>query len=213
MGTLNWEVFRKCLYIPPCDRPKKFRPVRMARTKHDVQKSKGKETASKGKETASRSGFGSTPRKALASRSAAGGPSSAAGGPSSGRGAGKTVPGGLARFAAIMSAPAGGVVPRKPHRYRPGTVALRQIRHYQNSTELLMQKTPFARWVRELLSDMVSDVRVRGATFECLQTAVEEYLVHLFEHTQLAALHGRRVTLKVKDLQLVKRIRNERWRD
>lgn len=168
----------------------------MARTKHDVPRSNGKQTAS-------RPGGMKAPRKALASRSARGGPSQG----------GKTVPGGLARYAAIMSAPAGGVVPKKPHRYRPGTVALRQIRRYQRSTELLMQKTPFARWVRELLGDLKSNVRVRGETFVCLQTAVEEYLVHLFEDTQEAAFHGRRVTLKAKDMMLVKRIRHERWRD
>lgn len=187
----------------------------MARTKHNVQRSDGKQragngktSASKGKQTASNArsvGGPSTPRKAMASRSATGGPLQA-------RGAGKTVPGGMARFAAVMSAPAGGVVPKRPHKYRPGTVALRQIRHYQRSTQLLMQKTPFARWVRELLSDMKSDVRVRPETFECLQVSVEEYLVHLFEETQLAALHGKRVTLKIKDINLVKRIRNERWR-
>jgi histone H3 len=55
-------------------------------------------------------------------------------------------------------------------------------------------------------------VRVRPETFECLQVSVEEYLVHLFEETQLPALHGKRVTLKIKDINLVKRIRNERWR-
>ncbi len=185
----------------------------MAHTKHDVQRSdgnqrvgNGKTSVNKGKHTESNVrtvGGPSTPCKAMASRSALGGPLQA-------RGVGKTVPGGLAHFTAIMSAPAGGVVPKRPHKYRPGTVALRQIRHYQRSTQLLMQKTPFSRWVRELLSDMKNDVRVRPETFECLQVSVEEYLVHLFEETQLTALHGKRVTLKIKDINLVKRIRNER---
>ena len=42
----------------------------------------------------------------------------------------------LAAKAARKSAPATGGV-KKPHRYRPGTVALREIRRYQKSTELL----------------------------------------------------------------------------
>ena len=197
----------------------------MARTKHDVQASKGKQSASQGQKSASKdkqTASNARPfcapgsqRKAIKSRSAFGGPMGGGvigAGEGSSRGPGKTVPGGLVRFAAIMSAPAGGVVPKKPHRYRPGTVALRQIRRYQSSTEILMQKTVFKRWVRELLSVMVSNVRVGGETAMCLQVAVEEYLVHLFEETQLAAVHGRRVTLKVKDINLVRRIRNERWR-
>jgi hypothetical protein len=35
---------------------------------------------------------------------------------------------------------------KKPHRYRPGTVALREIRRYQKSTELLIRKLPFQRY-------------------------------------------------------------------
>jgi histone H3/H4 len=62
------------------------------------------------------------------------------------------------------------------------------------------------------LPEVDTAVRVRPETFECLQVSVEEYLVHLFEETQLPALHGKRVTLKIKDINLVKRIRNERWR-
>lgn len=202
----------------------------MARTKHDLQKARGKDSArtsaSKGEKSASRGkqtaenvrpfcapGSGA-PRKALASRSAFGGPMGVggAGGAGSSRGAGKTVPGGMARFAAILSAPAGGVVPKKPHRYLPGTVALREIRHYQRTTELLMRKTVFERWVRELLVPLRNNIRVATGTCECLQTAVEEYLVHLFEDVQNAAIHRKCVTVKSKDMLLTRRIRNERWR-
>jgi histone H3 len=118
----------------------------------------------------------------------------------------------MARFAAILSAPAGGVVPKKPHRYLPGTVALREIRKYQRTTELLMQKTVFERWVRELLVPMRNDARVAKGTTECLQTALEEYLVHLFEDVQRSAIHRKCVTVKSKDMVLTRRIRNERWR-
>ena len=58
----------------------------------------------------------------------------------------------LATKAARKSAPATGGV-KKPHRYRPGTVALREIRRYQKSTELLIHKLPFLRLVREIAQD------------------------------------------------------------
>lgn len=38
--------------------------------------------------------------------------------------------------------------PKKKHRFRPGTVALREIRHYQKTTDLLIAKLPFSRVVR-----------------------------------------------------------------
>ncbi|ROT69000.1 hypothetical protein C7M84_012855 [Penaeus vannamei] len=62
----------------------------------------------------------------------------------------------LATKAARKSAPATGGV-KKPHRYRPGTVALREIRRYQKSTELLIRKLPFQRLVREIAQDFKTD--------------------------------------------------------
>ena len=53
---------------------------------------------------------------------------------------------------------------RRPHRYRPGTVALRQIRKYQKSTELLIRKMPFQRLVREIAQDYKCDLRFQRAT-------------------------------------------------
>jgi len=51
----------------------------------------------------------------------------------------------------VIQAVTGGV--KKPHRFRPGTVALREIRRYQKSTELLIRKLPFQRLVREIAQD------------------------------------------------------------
>ena len=68
----------------------------------------------------------------------------------------------LATKAARKSAPATGGV-KKPHRYRPGTVALREIRKYQKSTELLIRKLPFQRLVREIAQDFKTDLRRAGA--------------------------------------------------
>ncbi len=99
---------------------------------------------------------------------------------------------------------------KKPHRYRPGTVALREIRKYQRSTELLIRKLPFQRLVREIAQDIRTDLRFQSSAVLALQEAAEAYLVGLFEDTNLAAIHAKRVTITSKDLQLARRIRCER---
>ena len=115
----------------------------------------------------------------------------------------------LATKAARKSAPAAGGV-KKPHRYRPGTVALREIRRYQKSTELLIRKLPFQRLVREIAQEFKSDLRFQGSAVLALQEASEAYLVGLFEDTNLCAIHAKRVTIMTKDIQLARRIRGER---
>merc|ERR1712187_1103562 len=102
----------------------------------------------------------------------------------------------------------GGV--KKPHRYRPGTVALREIRKYQKSTELLIRKLPFQRLVREIAQDFKQDIRFQSTALLALQDASEAYLVGLFEDTNLCAIHAKRVTIMPKDMQLARRIRGER---
>ena len=111
----------------------------------------------------------------------------------------------------------GGV--KKPHRFRPGTVALREIRRYQKSTELLIRKLPFQRLVREIAQDFKvcvgvlgirqflahchcfqTDLRFQSSAVMALQEAAEAYLVSLFEDTNLAAIHAKRVTIQPKDL-------------
>nr|XP_048689263.1 histone H3-like [Caretta caretta] len=96
----------------------------------------------------------------------------------------------LATKAARKSAPATGGV-KKPHRYRPGTVALREIRRYQKSTELLIRKLPFQRLVREIAQDFKTDLRFQSSAVMALQEASEAYLVGLFEDTNLAEMSGR----------------------
>ena len=105
---------------------------------------------------------------------------------------------------------------KKPHRYRPGTVALREIRRYQHGTELLIRKAPFSRLVREILDDiqkgMDNERRVDRWTSEsigALQEASEAYTTSLFEDTNLATIASKRVTVMPKDMQLVRRIRGE----
>lgn len=104
--------------------------------------------------------------------------------------------------------PAGGE--KKPHRYRPGTVALREIRKYQKSTELLIRKLPFQRLVREIAQDFNTHLRFQQTAVLALQEAAESYLVGLFEDTNLCAIHAKRVTIMPKDIQLARRIRGER---
>ena len=105
-------------------------------------------------------------------------------------------------------APTGGL--KKPMRYRPGTVALREIRRYQKSTELLIRKLPFNRLVREIAQDFKTDLRFQSQAIGALQEAAEAYLVGLFEDTNLCAIHAKRVTIMPKDIQLARRIRGER---
>ena len=119
----------------------------------------------------------------------------------------------------------GGV--KKPHRFRPGTVALREIRRYQRGTELLIRKLPFQRLVREIAQDYKTDLRFQSSAVAALQESAEAYLVGLFEvgvapyvvmafiyismqDTNLCAIHAKRVTIMPKDMQLARRVRGER---
>ncbi len=101
----------------------------------------------------------------------------------------------------------GGV--KRPHRFRPGTVALRDIRKFQKSTELLIRKLPFQRLVREIANDFKNDLRFQSSAVLALQEAAEAYMVGLFEDTNLCAIHAKRVTIMPKDLQIARRIRGE----
>ncbi|KAJ7179044.1 histone H3 [Mycena filopes] len=124
----------------------------------------------------------------------------------------KSTGGRAPRKSAAGDAPA----PRKK-RFRPGTVALREIRKYQKSTDLLLRKLPFARLVREIASEMTTDMndnyrpgadlRWQSSALMALQEATEAYLVHLFEDANLCAIHAKRVTIMQRDIQLARRIR------
>jgi histone H3 len=99
---------------------------------------------------------------------------------------------------------------KKPRRYRPGTVALREIRKYQRTSDLLLRKLPFQRLVREIAQQQQADLRFQSTALLALQEAAEAYLVGLFEDTNLCAIHANRVTIFPKDMQLSRRIRGER---
>ncbi len=101
----------------------------------------------------------------------------------------------------------GGV--KRPHRYRPGTVALRDIRRYQKTTNLLIPRAPFLKLVREIAMDFKNDLRFQASAVEALREATESYLIKLFEDCQLCAIHAKRMTIMTKDMILARRIRGD----
>ena len=117
----------------------------------------------------------------------------------------------LRRLPVPQLGPRGGV--KKPHRYRPGTVALHEIRKFQKNTELLIRKTPFQRLVREIATtgeNRGKDLRFQSTAMLALQEASEAYMVGMFEDTNLAALHAKRVTILPRDLALARRLRGDK---
>ena len=98
------------------------------------------------------------------------------------------------------------------HRFRPRTIALREICRYQKTTELLLRKAPFQRLVREITQDILKKEKTRYASIAvlALQEASEAYAVGLFEDTNLCAIHAKRVTIMPKNITLARRIRGER---
>ena len=99
--------------------------------------------------------------------------------------------------------------PKKPHWYRPGTVALRKICRFQKSTELLIRRLPFQRLVWEIAQDFKGRLNFASGAILALQEAAEAYLVGLFEDTNLCAIHAKCITIMSKDIQLARRIRGE----
>ena len=104
---------------------------------------------------------------------------------------------------------------RKKQRYKPGTVALREIRKYQKSTELLIRFAPFQRLLKEIINELFNmQAAPNGPLLQhsgavALQEAAEAYLVHLFEDSLICAIHAKRVTIFVKDMQAARRLRGE----
>ena len=116
----------------------------------------------------------------------------------------------LAAKVACKSTPATGGV-KKPHRYRPGTRALHEIRKYQRSTDLLIRKLPFMHLVQEIGQQFLQGVQFQGTAIMALQEVAEAYLISLFEDGNLCTIHAKRVTLMPKDIQLARRIRGEKY--
>lgn len=114
----------------------------------------------------------------------------------------------LSRPAERRSAPATGGV-KKPHRYKPGTVAYREIRKYQGAegSRLLLRKLPFQRVVREIAQEFKTDLRFQEQACIAAQDATESFITELFEDSQLIAIHAKRITIQPRDMILAGRLR------
>jgi len=100
---------------------------------------------------------------------------------------------------------------KRVHRFRPGTVALRQIRKLQKGTELLVQKAPFQRLVREIATKHKDGLRFAASALAALQESTEAYVISVLSDSNLCALHAKRVTAMPSDLALARRLRGERF--
>ena len=99
---------------------------------------------------------------------------------------------------------------KKTRNYQPGTVALREIWHFQKSTKLLIRKLPFSRLVHEIALEVGKyDLHSQGSTIICLQEAAEAYVVSLMEDANLCAIHVKQVSIMPKDIQLAHCIQGE----
>ena len=99
---------------------------------------------------------------------------------------------------------------KKKRRFRPGTVALREICQYQKSTELLIRRAPFQWVIHEIIQGIRNDLRIQAVAIKGLQEAAEAYLVGLFEDSNLCAIHAKWVTIMPRDVQLARRIYGQR---
>lgn len=91
---------------------------------------------------------------------------------------------------------------KRPHKFKPGTVALREIRKYQKSTDHLIPKAPFTRLVRQKISDHATDMKLSKGALEMLREDGEQHLTRYFENALLQTLHAKRVTVQSKDMRL-----------
>lgn len=109
-------------------------------------------------------------------------------------------------------AAASAAVPPKKRKWHAGTVALREIKRCQRETGLYCTKLGTERLIRELLEGIVepgTQMRLQDAAIETLRTAAEDYLVQLFKHTNLVAIHAGREGIQPKDMRLAMELRGD----
>ena len=94
-------------------------------------------------------------------------------------------------------------------RLRPGVKALREIRQYQRSTDVLLPRAPLQRVIKEITAKYFPEARYSYGAIDAIQQCVESYMIGLFEDTQLCAIHAKRATVMTKDMRLARRIRGE----
>jgi histone H3 len=96
---------------------------------------------------------------------------------------------------------------RKPRRFHPGTVALREIRRFQKTTEMLLRREPFIRLVRDLAANFKIDLRFQASALSILQLALEQELISTYEASQIEAVHAKRITIDNRDIDAARRVR------
>lgn len=103
-------------------------------------------------------------------------------------------------------APPGPPMPR----YRPASAALREIRRFEQAVTPVFPKTALESIVGTVGDDVVEEAGIMPDATAALQEAAEAYVVELLKASGACALHGKRVTITVKDMQLARPIRGER---
>ena len=98
---------------------------------------------------------------------------------------------------------------KKKFKWRPGTVALREVKRYQKKTDLLLLRAPFQRVVREIAHSYDPEARFSPESLHAIQEAAEMHIVSLMEDSQLCAIHANKVTVTKKDLLLARRLRGD----
>lgn len=97
---------------------------------------------------------------------------------------------------------------RRPrYRHAPGSLALREIRKYQKSTDTLIPKATFSRLTRQLTLEIKPGHRWTKTAVDALQQAAEAFVVGVLEEANLCAIHGKRVTIMDRDIALTLRLR------
>ena len=91
----------------------------------------------------------------------------------------------------------------KSKRKHKQTKWLREIKYYQNTTDLLIPHMNFKRLVQEIIQDYNTDLHVTEEAIEALQTVSEEYLTDYFNCTQDMALHRGQETITTTDMNMI----------
>ena len=113
----------------------------------------------------------------------------------------------LATKAAMAAQPKSGS--KKPRRYQPGTVAIREIKRLQGTSERLVPKAPSSRLIREIQLEYKRDIRATRDSDDAQMEMAENYLVGLMDDSCLPAIHRKRQTIMPKDMLLAMKIQKE----
>ena len=119
----------------------------------------------------------------------------------------------VAKAGVTKAAGGAAVVDKKKHRWRSGTVAMREIKQQQKNTKPLLRKFPFYRVVREILAPLADElcgtpgIRISKGAVQNLQFASEDFLIELFRDANLLAIHAGRSTIDERDLSMVMQIK------